>query len=151
VWLGIAVAAYGIGGLAGLVGSPRMRRRIGRRAIYVGAFAAWPVLYAALALLPGMFVAAGLLFGIGLLAGLVAPIETTVVQERTPAELLPRVVGLTTAVFRIAGPVAILVVGLLIESLGLSGTLALLTVGTVALAVYVALEPAVRRFDEATG
>ncbi len=150
VWLGIAVAAYGSGGLAGLVGSPRLRERIGRRAIYIGSFAAWPVLYAALALLPGMVVASGLLFGIGLVAGLVAPIETTVVQERTPAELLPRVVGLTTAVFRVAGPVAILVVGLLIERLSLGVTLAVLAAGTVALAGYVAVEPAVRRFDEST-
>jgi MFS family permease len=147
VWLGIAVAAYGVGGLAGLVASPRLRARFGRRRLYVGAFVAWPALYALLALLPPIVLAVAVVLAVGALAGAIAPIETTVVQERSPAELLPRVIGLSTAVFRIAGPIAILVVGLLIERVGLRSTLAILTAGTVALAVYVVLEPAVRRFD----
>jgi hypothetical protein len=97
---------------------------------------------------PPIVPAVALVFGVGLLAGLVAPIETTVVQERTPAELLPRVIGLSTAVFRIVGPLAILTVGLLIERAGLGPTLALLAVGTVLLGAYVALEPSIRRFDD---
>jgi hypothetical protein len=86
---------------------------------------------------------------VGLVAGLVAPIETTVVQERAPPELLPRIVGVTTAVFRVAGPIAILVTGVALESFGLTPTLVASTFGTVALALAVWQDPGVRGFDDA--
>lgn len=148
VWLGISVAAYGVGGLVGLVSSGRLRARTSRRTLYLAAVVIWPVLYAMLVPLPPILVAAGVVFAVGWVAGLIAPIETTLVQERTPPALLPRVVGLQTAVFRIAGPVAILLTGLAIERLGLSATLAALTAGTVLLALVVAVDGGVRRFDE---
>jgi predicted MFS family arabinose efflux permease len=149
VWLGIAVAAYGVGGLAGLVGSGRLRAIASRRRIYLAVFAVWPILYGLLAPLPLILPATALVFAVGLIAGLIAPIETTVVQERAPPELLPRIVGVTTAVFRVAGPIAILVTGVALESFGLTPTLVSLTIGTVALALAVWLDPGVRRFDDA--
>jgi predicted MFS family arabinose efflux permease len=148
VWLGISVAAYGVGGLVGLVSSGRLRARASRRALYVAAMLVWPVLYALLVPLPPILVAAAVVFAVGWIAGLIAPIETTLVQERTPPELLPRVVGIQTAVFRIAGPIAILLTGLAIEQFGLSATLAVLTAGTIVLALVVAVDAGVRRFDE---
>jgi predicted MFS family arabinose efflux permease len=148
VWLGVAVAAYGVGGLVGLAASGPVRKGASRRAVYVAVFAAWPLLYALLVPLPPIVPATVLVFGVGLLAGLIAPIETTVVQERTPPELLPRVVGSTTAIFRIAGPITILLTGLALQRVGLTPTLFALTVGTVVLAMVVALDRGVREFDQ---
>jgi predicted MFS family arabinose efflux permease len=149
VWLGVAVAAYGVGGLIGLAASGPLRAIASRRRMYVGAFAAWPLLYALLVPLPPVIPATVLVFAVGLLAGLIAPIETTVVQERAPPELLPRVGGATTAIFRIAGPVAILLTGIALERSGLTPTLLALTIGTVVLAAFVALDRGVRGFDHA--
>ena len=49
--------------------------------------------------------------------------QGTIRQERSPAHLLPRIVGLSTASIPVAAPIGVLVTGFLIDGLGLHQTM----------------------------
>jgi hypothetical protein len=75
------------------------------------------------------------------------PLQATIRQDRSPARLLPRVVGLSTASIPVAAPVGALATGLLIDRLGLHSTLVVLTAGAVLLGAAVLTSRATRCFD----
>lgn len=133
VVLGLMVACYGIGGLLGAAAYGAVGPRVARRALYWGIFIVWPCAYVAVLLVPVLAVTLAMLLTIGIAAGSLVPLQATVRQERAPAHLQARVVGLSTATIPVAVPVSALLTGLLIEVLGL-GQASLLLAGT-ALAV----------------
>ncbi|GAA0794770.1 MFS transporter [Spirilliplanes yamanashiensis] len=92
VVLGVMVAAYGAGGLLGAAGA-----RVGRRRLFTAVFLVLPCAYDTLTLAPGLPVTLAVLLTTGAAAGSLVPLMATVRQERAPARLLPRVVGLSTA------------------------------------------------------
>jgi predicted MFS family arabinose efflux permease len=147
--LGLSVAAYGTGGLAGTFLYGTFARRWPRYRLYLGMYLVAWIPFAALGLLQpalgGLMVAA---FLIGLWPGLLAPMSQTVRLERTPEALRARVIGLTTGSFQLAGPVAILVTGVLIERGGLSPTLLMLAVTELGIAAVVLFHPATRHLDD---
>ena len=124
VVLGVMVASYGAGGLLGAAGFGLFGSRVPRRRLYIGVFVVWPCTYAAITLVPSLPVTLAMLLTLGAAAGSLVPLQATIRQERSPARLLPRVVGLSTASIPVAAPIGVLVTGFLIDGLGLHQTLA---------------------------
>ena len=129
VVLGVMVASYGAGGLLGAAGFGMLGSRVPRRRLYIGVFIVWPCTYAAITLVPSLPFTLAMLLTLGAAAGSLVPLQATIRQERAPARLLPRVVGLSTASIPVAAPVGVLVAGFLIDGLGLHQTLLLMTAG----------------------
>ena len=147
VVLGVMVASYGAGGLLGAAGFGMLGSRAPRRRLYIGVFIVWPCTYAAITLVPSLPFTLAMLLTLGAAAGLLVPLQATIRQERAPARLLPRVVGLSTASIPVAAPVGILVAGFLIDGLGLHQTLLLMTAGAALIGATVVTSKATRVFD----
>ncbi len=147
VVLGVMVASYGAGGLLGAAGFGMFGSRVRRRRLYLGVFIVWPCTYAAITLVPFLPVTLTMLLTLGAAAGLLVPLQATIRQERSPARLLPRVVGLSTASIPVAAPVGILVAGFLIDGLGLHQTLLLMTAGAALIGTTVLTSKATHVFD----
>ena len=147
VVLGIMVASYGIGGLLGAAGFGMFGSHIPRRRLYMGVFVVWPATYAAITLVPSLPFTLAMLLTLGAAAGSLVPLQATIRQERSPARLLPRVVGLSTASVPVAAPIGVLGTAFLIDGLGLHRTLVLMTVGAALIGATVLTSKAVRVFD----
>ena len=145
--LGLMVASYGAGGLLGAIGFGMLGRRAERRLLFIGVMVGWPVVYATLALSPPLVVTMATLLAWGMAAGSLVPMMATVRQERSPAHLLPRVVGLSTAGVPVVGPISVLVAGFLLEGLGVPMTLLLMTGGTALIGIAALTSAGVRTFD----
>ncbi len=147
VVLGVMVASYGAGGLLGAAGFGMFGSRVPRRRLYIGVFVVWPCTYAAITLVPVLPVTLAMLVTLGAAAGSLVPLQATIRQERTPAHLLPRVVGLSTASIPVVAPMGVLVTGLLIDGLGLHRTLLLMTAGAALIGTTVLASKGIRHFD----
>jgi MFS family permease len=147
VVLGFMVASYGAGGLLGAAGFGMIGARVRRRALYIGVFVIWPATYAAVALVSFLPFTLAMLLTLGAAAGSLVPLMATIRQERSPADLLPRVVGLSTASIPVAGPIGVLATGFLIDWLGLDRTLLLMTAGAAVIGLAVLRSRAVHTFD----
>jgi predicted MFS family arabinose efflux permease len=145
--LGIMVAAFGGGGLIGAMAFGAVGRRVPRRRLYVGVMVVWPMLYATLALVPSLPASVAALVVLGTAAGALVPMQATIRQERSPARLLPRVVGLSTATVPVAGPLAVLGVGILLDAIGVRSTLLLMTIGVAFIGVAALGSAGIRAFD----
>jgi hypothetical protein len=88
-----------------------------------------------------------MLLTLGAAAGSLVPLMATIRQERSPARLLPRIVGLSTASIPVAAPIGVLVTGFLIDGLGLHQTMLLMTAGTAVIGVAVLASKGVRAFE----
>ncbi|RYP86236.1 MFS transporter [Nocardioides guangzhouensis] len=147
VVLGLMIASYGVGGLLGAALFGTLGARVPRRRLYVGVFVVLPTTFAVIALLPLLPVTLAMLLALGAAAGSLVPLQATIRQERSPAHLLPRVVGLSTASIPVAAPIGVLGAGLLIDSLGLHRTLLLMTAGAALIGVAAFASRGVRLFD----
>jgi len=145
--LGVMVASFGAGGLIGAAIFAILGRRLPRRLLYVGVMVAWPAMYATLAIAQSLGVTMATLLALGIAAGSLVPMQATVRQERSPAHLLPRVVGLSTASVPVVGPIAVLVAGFLLEGYGVQATLLLMTAGTALIGVAALASDGIRTFD----
>ena len=87
-----------------------------------------------------------MLVTLGAAVGALVPLMATIRQERSPAHLLPRVVGLSTATIPVTGPIGVLAAGLMIDGLGLRTTLLAMTTAGLLIAVVVVTNPGVRLF-----
>jgi predicted MFS family arabinose efflux permease len=145
--LGAMVASYGAGGLIGAAGFGIVGSRVPRRRLYRGVFVVWPATYAAITLVPSLPFTLAMLLTLGAAVGSLVPLQATIRQERSPAHLLPRVVGLSTATIPVAAPIGVLVTGFLIDGLGLHQTLLLLTAGAALIGTAVLTSDATRAFD----
>lgn len=88
-----------------------------------------------------------MLLTLGAAAGSLVPLQATIRQERSPARLLPRVVGLSTASVPVAAPIGVLGTAFLIDGLGLHQTLVLMTVGAALIGATVLMSKGIRVFD----
>jgi predicted MFS family arabinose efflux permease len=147
VVLGFMVASYGVGGLLGAAGFGMFGVRVSRRWLYIAVFVVWPCTYAAISLVPLLPVTLAMLLTLGAAAGALVPMQATIRQERSPARLLPRIVGLSTASVPVAAPIGVLVTGFLIDGVGLHRTLLLLTAGAALIGTTVLTSRATRAFD----
>lgn len=147
VALGLMVASYGAGGLLGTAGFGIFGARVPRRRLYNGVFVVWPCTYAMITVAPSLPVTLAMLLTLGAAAGSLVPLQATIRQERSPAHLLPRVVGLSTASVPVVGPLGAVGAGFLIDGLGLHRTLLLMTVGAVLIGTSVLTSNGTRVFD----
>jgi predicted MFS family arabinose efflux permease len=147
VVLGLMVASYGAGGLLGATGFGIYGSRVPRRWLYIAVFVVWPFTYAAITLVPFLPLTIAMLLTLGAAAGSLVPLQATIRQERAPARLLPRVVGLSTATVPVAGPIGVLATGFLIDGFGLHQTLLLMTAGAALIGATVVTSKATRFFD----
>ncbi|MEO8245966.1 MAG: MFS transporter [Chloroflexota bacterium] len=125
---GFLVAAFGLGALAGALGSARLARRFGsRRVLTVGALLAGgaPLL---LAVAPGMPFAAAAQLVSGLGIGPVGPIVLTVLGTRVAPEVRGRVFGAHATITNAAIPIGVIVTGLVVELLDVRTVLVAITV-----------------------
>jgi predicted MFS family arabinose efflux permease len=151
VVLGVLVAAYGAGGLLGAAGYGALGLRLPRRTLYVGIFVVWPCAYAAILLVPWLPITLGMLLVVGAAAGSLVPLQATIRQSRSPARLLPSVVGLSTASIPVAAPTGALVTGFLIDGLGLGRASLLLTAAALVVGAAVLSSPWTHLLDTAPG
>jgi predicted MFS family arabinose efflux permease len=148
VVLGAMVACYGVGGLLGAAAYGVLGPRVTPRALYRGIFVVWPCAYAATLLVPDLAITLVMLLTIGAAAGSLVPLQATVRQERAPAHLLPRVVGLSTATIPVAVPVGALLTGILIDVLGLGQASLLLAGAALAVGAAVSTSRATRHLGQ---
>ena len=148
VVLGVMVASYGAGGLLGAAGYGMFGSRVPRRRLYNAVFVVWPCTYAAITLVPYPPLTLAMLLTLGAAAGSLVPLQATIRQERSPAHLLPRVVGLSTGSVPVATPIGVVVTGLLIDGLGLHQTLLLTTAGAALIGATVLTSKSTEHFDE---
>jgi MFS family permease len=84
---------------------------------------------------------------IGLAWGPYNPLMNTLVQERVPADQQGRVYGVQAALFSSAPPIAILVVGLVVDWLGVRTTYLVLAGLLSAWTVVILRDPAIAEID----
>ena len=113
VVLGVMVAGYGVGGLLGAAAFGMIGGRVPRRRLFVGVFSLVPATLAGITLSPSLVLTLAMLLTLGAAVGSLVPLMATIRQERSPAHLLARVVGLSTASIPVTGPVGVLAVGVL--------------------------------------
>jgi predicted MFS family arabinose efflux permease len=146
--LGLMVGAFGGGALAGTLLYGVVARRLPRRLTFLSCFVAAPVVgFGTLAATPplGVVVAAAALAG--LIAGAINPLFETVIQEKTPPEMLGRTFGTLTALAYAGIPIGSILAGVFVEGMGLVPTI--LGMGAIYLAVTVGMffNPALRQMD----
>lgn len=145
--LGLALGAYGVGGLLGIGVFLWLAQLVRRARLYRGlwiAYAASSISLVALPDLPALLIA---LVVIGLTVGAIDPLERAVRQERTPAHLRGRVFSAMYAVPKMVVPLGVFAAGFLVEVAGLRGALLAFAMGNVGIALCVALIPATKQID----
>lgn len=146
--LGLMLASFSAGGLAGIILFGAVGRGLPRRRIFLwGWLFAVLITYGALAAqVPLLVVVLAALVG-GLAAGPINPLILTVVQENTPPQMMGRVLGAATAFAQAGIPFGAVLAGFAIERAGLIPIIAL---GGAVYLLVVALmffNPALRRMD----
>lgn len=137
-------AAMGVGNLIGgfVIGLIGARLRKGR--LVIAGYAAWGTCIAALALTGQLSVALGLMLGAGI-ANMVFIIPSqTLFQERTPPDLIGRVVGFRFSIVFGGMTVAMAVGGIMAEIVGVDAVLAFFGILTAMAGLAGLLVPAVR-------
>lgn len=145
--LGLAVAAVGLGGLAGALAFGAVGHRVPRRWVWIAGFLVGPVALWVLTVEPTMpLLLAAMAVG-GFAMGPINPLLVTIRQERIPPELRGRVFATFSAVAMVAQPAGMLVGGFLVEAAGFRAAVLVLAacsqiVGVVALGL-----PRLREMD----
>ncbi|MET4638234.1 MFS transporter [Mycetocola sp. 2940] len=132
--LGIVLGAFGAGALAGSLLYGAVGRRWPRRRTFLLCYLLGPlVIYGTLALAPtlGWVVLAAAMCG--LLFGPVNPIIVTVIQDRTPPQMLGRAFGALIAIGQAGIPLGAVLAGVAIQAIGLIPTI--VAMGTLYLTV----------------
>jgi MFS family permease len=84
---------------------------------------------------------------VGLLNGPVNPIFFTLIQERTPEELLGRVNGSLIALTMDAAPLGAMLAGWLLDAFRLPYIIAVIAAGMLGVSLLLVLSPALREMD----
>ena len=146
--LGLMFGALGAGALVGSVLFGAIGHRLPRRTILASGNAAlslstWLLLVTtSLPATVAALVLAGLALGPG------NPIIYTVTQERTPGSLLGRITGTQLALSNAAVPLGVVLTGYLVDAVGLRFVLVASAVAILAVALFVALSPALASMNE---
>lgn len=145
--LGYITAALAVGGIAGALGYEPLARRIRRRTALVAGLVAAAAGFAALATLPDVWVMVVIAGLTGLVVGPINPILAAVTQQRTPPEVLGRVVSTTWSLSLLAGPLGMLAVGFALEIAAPGVLLAAMAAGLFVTAVYAFFARGLRRIE----
>jgi MFS family permease len=147
VALGVLLAGFGGGSLAGALLYGAVGHRLPRRATFIWSFLLSSLPFFALAITPPLGVAVAAMVAIGLTYAPFTPLLTTVAQERTPAALRGRVFGMLTAVSFAASTPGVILVGYLLDVVSLRAMLLAFAVANLPVALAMALNPALRAMN----
>jgi MFS family permease len=145
--LGILLASFGLGMLAGSLLFSLRGEQLPRRGLLLGGLVLTALPLAALVALPPLPVAAAALGLAGLGSGPINPLVFTVLQERVPADMRGRVFGTILGTALAAAPLGMAAAGFLVEALGLRTVLAIVAGGFLAVAVFALVAPGFRSLD----
>lgn len=148
VGLGLLLGAVGAGALAGTAAFGTFGYRLPRRSTFlVAIFAGGGIEYLALLSSSSLALAVAAFALGGFLFGPLDPIFSTVLQERTPEEMLGRLFGLSRALATAGAPLGLALGGILVQGVGLTFTLAGMAGCSLALALVMWHNPALRDMD----
>ncbi len=145
--LGIMLAGFGAGALAGTVVYGAVGHRLSRHLTFVSAFFLAMIPSWVLAMTPNLVITTAALVVTGIASGPINPLLMTIFQEHTPAEMRGRTFGMITAIAWIAMPLGMLVSGILIQFAGLRVNLILIAASFALVTVGVVANPILRSLD----
>ena len=120
--LGIVISALAAGSTIGSFGYGWISARMSRKNLVRATLIGTAVSIVPMALLPPLPLFLLAAFLLGLSWGPFNPLETSLIQQRVPADQQGRVFGVQTAVFYTAPPLGMVLAGLSVESYGVSTT-----------------------------
>jgi MFS family permease len=120
--LGIVISALAAGSTIGSFGYGWISARMSRKNLVRATLIGTAVSIIPMALLPPLPLFLLAAFLLGLSWGPFNPLETSLIQQRVPADQQGRVFGVQTAVFYAAPPLGMVAAGLSVESYGVSTT-----------------------------
>ncbi|WP_156690125.1 MFS transporter [Mycobacterium sp. Marseille-P9652] len=147
--LGWALAALGLGGVAGALGYAVLSKRMRRRTAVLTATLTFGAATAGIAFLPPLPVILVLCAVTGLVYGPIQPIYNYVMQTRAPQHLRGRVTGVMAGLMYAAGPLGLLVAGPLTDAAGLRVAFLALAVPIVVVGLVACGLPSLRDLDRA--
>lgn len=149
-WLGVILAAFGAGSVAGTLLYGVIALRVSRFAAFLGGHIVMTAASAILITMPGVVTIVAIMIVIGLGIGPISPLVFIVLQERVPAELRGRVFGMFTALANASIPIAMATAGYVVDGLGLRPTFILVTGAMIALTASITLAPVFRDIETKT-
>lgn len=145
--LGAFVSAFGLGSVLGALAFGRWGAHWSRRAAFLASVSGLGAVFLGLAVAPNAVWGVLVCFLGGLIGGTNGPLIPTVLQERTPPALRPRVFAATAAIGLAAAPIGVALAGLALDRFPLQPVLlglgALFFLGVLA----VALDPGLKEAD----
>jgi len=146
--LGLMLGGFGGGALAGTVSYGAVGYLLPRRATLVSAIVLMGLPFWVLVATPSLGVTIGALFVSGLTLGAPNPLTYSVLQQRTPPQMLGRVLGAGVSLSMVAVPIGMVLCGYALEIAGLRPTLAGISACYLAVGLISFLSPALRELDK---
>jgi MFS family permease len=145
--LGIVISALSLGAMIGAFGYGWLARRLRLATIARLVLAGVALSIVPMALLPPLPVLAAAGFFLGLSWGPADPMMSTLVQTRIPPDEQGRVYGVQMSLFYAAPPIAMLIIGGVVEQLGLPTAYLALALLLAVFSVAALLSPRIRELD----
>lgn len=145
--LGLMIAGLGAGAVIGALGYGSFGDRYSRWGSMVGVLSLASSAFVVMVLLPPLAIAVAVQAVVGVANGVVNPIISTVLQERTPAELRGRVFGTVAATAMVAAPAGMLIAGGALEVVGVQTVLGVIAAAFVLVTIVFAIQPSLRDMD----
>ena len=142
--LGIVISALAAGSTIGSFGYGWISARMSRKNLVRATLIGTAVSIIPMALLPPLPLFLLAAFLLGLSWGPFNPLETSLIQQRVPADQQGRVFGVQTAVFYAAPPLGMVLAGLSVESYGVSTTYIVLAAILTVTAIFALLTKSLR-------
>ena len=146
--LGLMIGAFGGGALVGTLLYGVVAKRLPRRLTFLTCFVVAPAIgfgaFAATPPLVAVVIAAAVA---GVIAGPINPIFETVVQEKTPPEMLGRVFGTLTALAYLGIPIGSVLAGICVEAFGLVPTIVGMGLIYITVTLSMFLNPALKQME----
>jgi len=146
--LGLMLGGFGGGALAGTVSYGAVGYLLPRRATLVSAIVLMGLPFWVLVATPSLGVTIGAVFVSGLTLGVPNPLTYSVLQQRTPPQMLGRVLGAGVSLSMVAVPIGMVLCGYALEIAGLRPTLAGISACYLAVGLISFLSPALRELDK---
>jgi MFS family permease len=148
--LGLVIAVFAFGGVVGAVIFAALADRLPRRPTLIAGFALVSVGLAAMGPTLGSLTLVLVIAALtGLASGPLAPLLSVIVQDRATDQYRGRIISTMGTVWLIAGPLAVLVSGLLVEATSPGAVLVMIGAGSAASTVFAALTPGLRHIERA--
>jgi MFS family permease len=149
--LGLMLGGFGGGALAGTVFYGTVGHILPRRGTLVSAIVGMGLPFWVLVATPSLVFTMVALFVAGFALGPPNPLTYSVLQERTPPQMLGRVLGAGVSLSMVAVPMGMVLCGYALEILGLRPTLAGISACYLAVGFLSFLAPALRELDKPLG